>query len=87
MPFAPQRFTFSVAGRTVSLSRQPSIGAIDYILEAGTAPGLTNAFNGSIGAATSLSVAAPPGRYYVRIRARNTIGVSAPSAEVITDVS
>ena len=85
-PFAPSTLTFSVAGRTVTLGWQPSVGAIDYILEAGTAPGQSNAFNGNVGAATGLSVAAPPGRYFVRVRARNAIGISPPSNEVVIDV-
>ena len=86
VPFAPQNLSFTVAGRTVTLGWQPSVGAIDYILEAGTAPGLSNAFNGNVGAATGLSVAAPPGRYFVRVRARNAVGIGASSAEVVIDV-
>jgi hypothetical protein len=86
LPFAPQNVAFTLNGRIVTLGWQPSVGALDYILEAGTSPGATNAFNGNIGAAPGLSVAAPPGRYYVRVRARNTIGIGPASAEVIIDV-
>jgi hypothetical protein len=78
--------TFAVSGSVVTLQWQAVAGAIEYIVEAGSAPGFANIFNGSVGSATTISTAAPPGRYYVRVRARSAAGVSAPSAEVTIDV-
>jgi hypothetical protein len=63
-----------------------SPAATGYRLEAGSAPGAT-ALAIDLVAATSTTIpAVPPGRYYVRIRAVNYNGVSAPSNEVVIDV-
>ena len=57
--------------------------ATSYVVEAGTAAGLTN-----IGALptgnldTSWSVPAPPGTYVVRVRAANAYGLGPESNEV-----
>ena len=86
-PATPVGFAASVNGRTVTLSWQASIGAVDYVLEVGSATGLSDLFNGSIGDSTTLTVTVPAGRYYVRLRARNAVGVSAPTAELIIDIA
>ena len=84
---APSGVQFAVSGGVVSLSWQPSRGATEYIVEAGTASGLTNVFNGSVGRATSISGSVPAGRYFARVRARDAFGtLSAPSTEVVIDV-
>jgi hypothetical protein len=85
-PAAPAGFAFGVRGVTVTLTWDASAGAIDYLLEAGSTPGANNLFNGSVGNVTSLSVSVPPGRYYVRLRARNAVGASAPTADLLIDV-
>jgi hypothetical protein len=85
-PAAPSGLTFAVAGRAVTLQWVASPGALDYILDAGSASGGVDVFSASIGPATTLTVAAPPGRYFVRVRARNASGVSAPSSEVVINV-
>jgi predicted phage tail protein len=78
------------AERLVTLSWQaPTAGgdATGYIVEAGTGPGLTNVarlFTGSPD--PSFRVAAPAGRYYVRVRAVNGHGQSAPSDEILVTV-
>jgi subtilisin family serine protease len=54
----------------------------EFVLEAGTAPGASNYYAGSVGATTTVSGAVPPGTYYVRVRARSSCGLSAPSAEL-----
>ena len=85
-PDALAALVASVADRTVSLSWQlPPAGAPADIVRvvAGSAPGRTDL--GSIdvlGPATSFSVVAPPGTYYVTVVAANGCGESAPSNEL-----
>ncbi len=55
--------------------------ATSYVIEAGTAPGLSNIGVFNVGSATTFATAIPPGVYYVRVRAVNAAGYSAPSAE------
>ncbi len=82
---APQNLTQSVDGNIVTL--QWTGDAADYIVEAGSQSGLSNLYNAATGsAATQLSVPAPLGTYYVRIRARNACDVSAPSNEQVVVV-
>ena len=88
-PGAPQNFQFTVVGRTVTLSwSAPAVGGApaSYFIEAGSATGLANLYNASVGAATSLAVQAPPGVFFVRIRAQNACGLSAPSNERVVPV-
>jgi hypothetical protein len=59
---------------------------VDYLLDVGSASNAIDIYSASIGAVTSLSTSAPPGRYFVRIRARNASGASAPSPEVLIQV-
>lgn len=87
LPDPPTNFRASVVLSTLTLSWTPaSTGgtAQRYVIDAGTAPGVYN-----IGAATfpvlptSTTInPVPPGTYYLRIRAQNVIGTSAPSAEI-----
>jgi hypothetical protein len=75
-PDPPQSFAYSVVGSRVTL--RWSGGAASYIIEAGSAPGLSNLYNASTGsAATELSVDAPEGTYFVRVRGSNACGTSA----------
>ena len=74
-----------IAGGTVTLSWGPVGGltASEYLLEAGSAPGLSNLYNASVGAVTSLSAEVGNGTYFVRVRGRDLSGaVTAPSNEV-----
>ena len=84
-PGIPTGFTHSVAGNTVTLSWNASAGVdapTSYVVEAGSAPGLSNitVFDTGNGA-TGLSAFAPNGVYYVRVRARNACGTSGASNE------
>jgi hypothetical protein len=87
-PGRPQEIVAAVNGPTVSLRWQPPIGgwpATSYLLDAGTAPGLSNIGTLPVNG-TTFDAPVPPGRYYVRIRAVNAYGASVPGDEVILDV-
>jgi hypothetical protein len=88
-PAAPTSLQLvSSSGGTVVLQWSPSALALSYIVEAGSAPGLANLANGDIGSnlpglrATGVG----SGVYYVRVRARNACGVSAPSNEIVVTI-
>jgi hypothetical protein len=86
IPVAPLDFRFSINGRTVSLSwsAAPTGSApTTYVLEAGSSPTLANLLVANVGLETVVVTTAPPGTYYVRVRARNACGTSAPSNEQI----
>jgi hypothetical protein len=85
-PEPPGNLTLALSGRTVTLQWSASSDATDYIVEAGSASGIADLYRASVGATPSLTVTAPPGRYFVRVRARNANGESAPSNEVVVDV-
>jgi hypothetical protein len=74
--------------RSVSLSWSgPPELANGYVVEAGSGPGLADLASLTVDGGTTLIVPnVPTGSYYVRVRARNYIGVSVPSNEVRVDV-
>jgi hypothetical protein len=91
-PAAPQALTGSFTTLAIALSwtAPPSSGcstaAPSYILEIGSAPGLSNLTNAPIGSATSVSIPAsgvPAGSYYFRVRAQNTAGTGPASNEIV----
>lgn len=86
LPDPPRNLTVSLTlGRpTFSWSPPLSGGAVSYIFEAGASTGTTNRALIQMGAATSLAAGyVPPGIYFVRVRAVNAAGRSAPSNEVL----
>jgi hypothetical protein len=89
-PGAPSAFTSNVAGPVVTLAwAAPGSGgpASSYRIEAGSAPGQSDLAVLDTGTgATTFITPAPPGTYYVRVRALNVCGLSPPSAEVIVTV-
>lgn len=61
--------------------------ALTHVIEVGSAAGLVDLGTINTGAAPTLAVpSAPPGRYYVRMRAVNATGPGAASNDVIVDV-
>ena len=88
---APINLTASVSGQTVVLSwTAPATGdpVTGYVIEAGTAPGLSNLVPGAaIPVSNSLTVPEVPfGQYFVRIRATGAAGPGAPSNEIVVTV-
>jgi hypothetical protein len=91
-PGNPTGLTGTVVGARVTLSwLGPSTGDLptSYIIEAGSAPGRVDLANFDIGsnAPTFVTDGVPPGTYFVRVRARNNAGVSAPSNDVAVIVT
>jgi hypothetical protein len=89
VPLAPQPpsgLSFSVTGSIVTLTWASSADAVYYVVEAGSVPGAANLFNAPIGSEPRVTAPVPPGRYYVRVRAGNDLGLSGPCAEVVIDV-
>src|SRR5207253_4400086 len=86
-PGAPSGLTASSSGSSVTLTwTAPSTGAAttSYTIEAGSSPGAANLANFSTGSSATMfsTSGVTPGTYYVRVRASNSAGVSAPSNEV-----
>jgi hypothetical protein len=81
-PGVPNGLTHAVSGSTVTLAWGASAGAAGYSVEVGSSTGLANLGVFPVGVVTNLSAPAPAGRYFVRLRAANACGMSAPSNEV-----
>ena len=87
-PLPPVLAPAQVAANMVGLAwrlEAASPMATRYVVEAGAAPGATMVTLGAAGTALGVP-GAPPGRYYVRVRAVNRHGTSAPSNEIVVDV-
>ena len=84
-PSPPQALSSSVVGATVTFTwAAPAIGTpTSYVLEAGSAPGLSNLAVFDTGTTATMLVVpgVPPGAYYVRLRARNAQGNGVSSTE------
>ena len=89
-PGPPVNFSHNVAGNSVFLLwGAPNVGdpPVTYVVEAGTATGLANLVVFDTGSlATSLTVGAPNGVYFTRLRAINACGTSGPSNERVIAV-
>jgi hypothetical protein len=86
----PGTVQFTLTGRRVDFTwDEPARGAAPtgYVLEAGSAPGLANLAVLPLGLSRAFSVVAPPGTFYIRLRASNACGTSVPGPDVRLDVS
>lgn len=90
-PASPAALAGTVNGARVDLSWTPAAHPATvshYVLEVGSMPGASDIIASfHVGLQTSFSASAvPPGTYYVRVRAGNYTGLSAPSNEVVVHV-
>ena len=90
-PASPVSLSASTVASTVTLAwahGTSNATVLRHVLEVGSAPGLNDIFTGlDVGLQTSFTASGvPPGRYYVRVRAGNVTGLSAPSNEVVVQV-
>jgi glucose/arabinose dehydrogenase len=89
-PATPLAFSASVTGRLVTLSwvappdtNAPSV----FVLEAGSVAGLNDLAVLEVdGTLRTFEVAAPPGQYFVRVRARNGCGISGAMEDIVVTV-
>lgn len=91
-PAPPLGLTSTVSGQTVVLQWAASSAGgapTSYIVQAGSASGLSNLANSGTGSSSPSLTATGvgPGTYFVRVLAQNASGVSAPSNEIVVSVS
>jgi predicted phage tail protein len=84
----PTALRVQLTGATVTLTWVPPSGAVErQVIEAGSATGLTNLASVTLPPTqSSFTATAPNGTYFVRARAANSCGTSAPSSEVFFTV-
>jgi hypothetical protein len=86
-PGTPGGFAMTANGQSVRLSWNRTPGAMSYRLEAGTASGLSNLFNGDVGDIDRIETLLPVGTYFARVRAVNPLGTSGASAQASVVIS
>ena len=90
-PAAPTALAATVNGANVTLTWNAAFapnGPAQFIIEAGSAPGAANLAVLIVdGASRTLTVAAPPGQYFVRIRGVNACGGGEASTEIVVTVN
>jgi len=84
-PAAPTTLVASRSNGIVNLRWNAPAGPAPtgYVLEAGSAPGLSDIVVVPLGPATTFSAPAPAGTYYLRVRAVNGRGAGLPSNEFV----
>jgi hypothetical protein len=88
-PGPPVNLTAIVTSNFVQLQWEaPLLGSTptNYLVEAGSAPGLSNLGVFAVGPSRAFASLAPNGIYYVRVRAQNAFGTGPPSPEVVVVV-
>jgi hypothetical protein len=83
----PSALQYAVSGSLVTLGWAPPTGGVAptaYLVEAGTSVALTDVgiFNTGV-PVTTFAAHAPPGIYFVRLRAATPCGVSAPTTDIV----
>ncbi len=83
-PATPTAISGSVVGDQATLAWAAAPGATSYIVQAGSAPGLSDVYYGDVGGSPIVSAVVAPGfSAYVRVVAVNVCGQSAASAEIL----
>lgn len=84
-PGAPTNVRAAITGSTVALAWDPPAGACatSYLLQAGSASGLSNLANSPVVGTALTAVGVANGTYYVRVIAINAVGQSGPSNEIV----
>jgi hypothetical protein len=86
LPDSPTGLTAFMAGDRITITWTPALGggpASSFVVEAGSTSGASNIASLEVPRASFTFSGVPPGFYFLRVRARNAAGVSAPSAEVM----
>lgn len=86
-PAAPSSLATTTQGSQFRLQWPPAPMANSYILEAGTAPALTDIASANVGARTRFGGVAPSVLYFVRVRAVNTCGAGPASPTLDLTIS
>ncbi|MEZ5285602.1 MAG: M12 family metallo-peptidase [Vicinamibacterales bacterium] len=78
----------SQSGGVITISWPAASGGpvTGYVVRAGSAPGASNVYAGSVGLVTTVSAAVGPGTYYIRVQASAACGAGAESNEVMVVV-
>jgi hypothetical protein len=88
-PGAPTNVRATITGATVALAWDAPAGACaptSYMLQAGSAPGLSNLANSAVVGTALTAVGVANGTYYVRVISVNAVGQSGPSNEIVFTV-
>lgn len=88
-PHPPMNLSANVSANLVTvnwLASAAGCAATAYVVQAGSASGLSDLAVFNVGGATTLSVSAPSGAYFVRVVAVNAFGGSVASNELIVIV-
>ena len=89
IPDAPRNLQFSVSAGVVSVTwSAPASGSLPttYIVEAGSASGLSDLLNTATAANFISATSVRPGTYFVRVRAQSSCGTSSASNEQLITV-
>jgi hypothetical protein len=89
VPTAPVNLTAAVNGSVLGMVwTVPGVGpaATSYVIEAGSAPGSTDLGQAALSTPWFVTTHAAAGKYYFRVRAKDSAGVSWPSNEVAVTV-
>lgn len=82
-PAAPASITASPGATTVTLAWTPSLsaGITSYLINVGSAPGVTDVRQAETAGTSITMTNFPPGTYYFRVQAKRTCGISPPSQD------
>jgi hypothetical protein len=88
-PPTPTGLTQTRAGNLLTLGWLAALGATSYQLQAGTARGLSNVFDGDVGGGVSVSFdvgGVPAAVYFARVLAKSLCGTSAATPDLEVDL-